>query len=75
MVELTFSFKVLELSWNKYMWSAKGMYSTMTIMSATAIPVRRRLMGLVLMSLWVNTRMFIMLKIVPIMQIVTARYP
>ena len=73
MVELTFSFKVLELSWNKYMWSAKGMYSTMTIMSATAIPVRRRLMGLVLMSLCVNTSMLMMLKKVPRTQTVTAR--
>ena len=73
MVTLTFSFKVLELSCNKYMWSAKGMYSTMTIMSATAIPVRRRLMGLVLMSLCVNTSMLMMLKKVPRTQTLTAR--
>ena len=73
MVGLTFSSSVLELPCIRYMWMAKGMYSTMTIMSATAIPVRRRLMGLVLMSLCVNTSMFIMLKNVPNTQTVTAR--
>ena len=73
MVRLTFSSNVLELPCIRYMWMAKGMYSTMTIMSATAIPVRRRLMGLVLMSLCVNTSMFIMLKNVPNTQTVTAK--
>ena len=47
------------------MWMVKGMYSIMTRQSATAMPVRIRLIGLDLMSLWVSTSMFTMLKTVP----------
>ena len=73
MIGLTFSSIVLDVPWTKYMWTAKGMYSTITMMSATAIPVRKRLIGLLLMSLWVKTKMFIMLNSVPKMQTVTAK--
>ena len=41
------------------------MYSIRTRQSATAIPVSIRLMGLVLMSLWVSTRILSRLNIVP----------
>ena len=35
----------------RYMWAAKGIYSSIMSRSATAIPVRIRLIGLRLMSL------------------------
>ena len=57
------------------MWMVKGMYSSMTRQSATAIPVSIKLMGMLLMSLWVSTMMFTMLKIVPTIQTGRARYP
>ena len=41
------------------------MYSSMTRQSATAIPVSIKLMGMVLMSLWVSTRILSRLNIVP----------
>ena len=38
----------------RYMWAAKGIYSNIMSRSATAIPVRIRLIGLRLMSLAVE---------------------
>ena len=70
-----FSSWFLALSSRRYMWTVKGMYSSITKQSATAIPVRIRLMGLVLMSLWVRTRIFNMLKMVPRQQTTSARCP
>ena len=61
------------LSSSRYMWTANGMYSIITNMSATAMPVSRRLMGLLRMSLCVRTRMLTRLKRMPRMQTVTAR--
>ena len=52
----------------RYMLMVKGMYSIMTRQSATAIPVRIRLMGLLLMFLLVSTIKFTMLKAVPTRQ-------
>ena len=49
----------------RYMLMVKGMYSIMTRQSATAIPVRIRLIGLLLMSLWVSTIKFTMFNVVP----------
>ena len=65
----------LSLPSSRYMWNVKGMFSIMTRQSATAIPVRMRLMGLDLMSLWVSTMMFSMLKTVPMQHTTKARYP
>ena len=56
------------------MWMVKGMYSSMTRQSATAMPVRIMLTGF-LMSLWVSTRMLARLKRVPRTQTTMASQP
>ena len=52
----------------------KGMYSSMTRKSATAMPVRIMLTGL-LMSLWVSTRMLARLNRVPSTHTSIASHP
>ena len=52
----------------------KGMYSSITRKSATAMPVRIMLTGL-LMSLWVSTRMLARLNKVPRMHTSIANQP
>ena len=65
----------LVLSSKMYMWRVNGMYSKQSKRSATAIPVRRRLIWLVLISLYVSTMIFSMLVDEPRQQTMMERNP